>query len=79
MQTLGKSFSFRKYLRIVLTISIQKVHNLRNMPTKPMLFSDNTLKLRGLFFASYTSLPYTFHNVCPSALPLIMLFGRAPG
>lgn len=47
------SFSFRNYLRIILTISLQKVHNSRNTPTKPMLFLDNTLKLCGLFYASY--------------------------
>jgi hypothetical protein len=78
MEVLGINFSFRNYLRIVLTMGIRKVHNLRNMPTKPMLFSDDTLKLCGLFFASYISQPYTIRNISPSALPLIMLFGRYP-
>lgn len=36
------------------------IHNLPNMPTKPRLFSNNMLKLSGLFFAYFLSIntPY---------------------
>lgn len=43
--------AFNKYTKVLLTSSYFCVHTSFNTPAKPMLFSNNMLKLSGLFFA----------------------------
>ncbi len=47
-------FILGKCLNMVLTLSHLSDYSSPNTPAKPMLFSDNTLKLSGLFFACHT-------------------------
>lgn len=56
---------FYKYTKILLTGSCFCVHTSLNTPAKPMLFSNNMLKLSGLFFACriHTTTPPFYSNL----------------
>lgn len=83
----GLNGIFCKYTKILLAFNLNRVHNSLNMPTKPMLFSNNTLKLRGLFNACYIfiaktssfseSADFSFNKVIPA--PQMLLKGRRYG
>lgn len=46
-----------------LTARYLNIHNLRNTPTKPMLYLCSMLKLSGLFFAFHLGLTQLFTSI----------------